>query len=251
MTEGPMQGVPLFSVEHDIARITLNRPDQHNRIDPDDLPLLAQYVADAERSGRVRALVISGAGSQTFSSGYTLSAIAEKLDRGFELFLDALENCALPTLCALNGSVYGGATDLALCCDFRIGVVGSRMFMPAARIGLHYYPGGMRRYITALGLANAKRLFLTGMTLDAAEMLRIGFLTDLVAPHELSERTASYLEAMASCDIDVIRSMKQQLNRIAAGDAAAIVSRSEYEKSLASTSLRDRLAALAVSPKTR
>jgi len=97
-----MQGVPLFSVEHDIARITLNRPDQHNRIDPDDLPLLAQYVAAAERSGRVRALVITGAGSQTFSSGYTLSAIAEKLDRGFELFLDALENCALPTLCALN-----------------------------------------------------------------------------------------------------------------------------------------------------
>jgi enoyl-CoA hydratase/carnithine racemase len=251
MIEGPMQGVPLFSVEHDIARITLNRPDQHNRIDPDDLPLLTRYVADAERSGRVRALVITGAGAKTFSSGYTLSAIAEKLDRGFELFLDALENCALPTICALNGSVYGGATDLALCCDFRIGVTGSRMFMPAARIGLHYYPGGMRRYITALGLANAKRLFLTAMTLDAVEMLRIGFLTDLVEPRELSNRTASYLEAMASCDIDVIRSMKQQLNRIAAGDGAAIESRSEYEKSLSSTSLRDRLAALVVAPKTR
>ena len=80
----------------------------------------------------------------------------------------------------LDGGVYGGATDLALCCDWRIGVSGTRMFMPAARFGLHYYPGGLRRYVRALGAAQAKRIFLTGQTLRAQEMLRIGFLTELV-----------------------------------------------------------------------
>ena len=122
-----------------------------------------------------RMLVITGSGRRTFSSGFTVNAIADRLDRSFEDMLDAVERFPLPTLCALNGSVYGGATDLALCCDFRIGVRGSRMFMPAARFGLHYYPGGLRRYVTALGAAQAKRLFLTAQAIDADEMLRIGF----------------------------------------------------------------------------
>ena len=69
---------------------------------------------------------------------------------------------ALPTICALNGGVYGGSTDMALSCDFRIGVEGITMFMPAARLGLHYYAGGMRRYVARLGLGAAKKLFLTG-----------------------------------------------------------------------------------------
>ena len=74
------------------------------------------------------------------------------IDR-FEDMLDALESLDIPTLCALNGSAYGGGTDLALACDFRIGVRGCRLFMPAARFGLHYYPGGLA------ALRHAARLF--------------------------------------------------------------------------------------------
>jgi len=46
----------------------------------------------------------------------------------------------LPFIAALNGTVYGGSTDLALACDFRIGVEGMRLSMPAARLGTVYYP---------------------------------------------------------------------------------------------------------------
>ena len=66
----------------------------------------------------------------------------------------------MPTLCALNGGVYGGATDLALACDFRLGVRGMKFFMPAARFGLHYYPGGLRRYTQKVSPSFAKRAFL-------------------------------------------------------------------------------------------
>ena len=50
----------------------------------------------------------------------------------------------MPTICRLNGGVYGGSTDLALACDFRIGIDTCEMFMPAARLGLHYYKSGIR-----------------------------------------------------------------------------------------------------------
>ncbi|HYK64761.1 MAG TPA: enoyl-CoA hydratase/isomerase family protein [Patescibacteria group bacterium] len=224
------------------ATIRLCRPAAHNRIDPDDIAVLRDHLRRIATSDGVRAVVITGTGDVTFSSGYTVDAIVERLDRTFEDLLDAVESFPLPTICALNGSVYGGATDLALCCDFRIGVRGMRMFMPAAKFGLHYYPGGMRRYVAALGLAHAKRLFLTAQTLSDTEMLRIGFLTELVERRALWNRVAAYLGALAACEPHAVRSMKRQLNAIAGGDLAAARSRSAYEASLNSAELKARLA---------
>jgi enoyl-CoA hydratase/carnithine racemase len=131
-----------------------------------------------------------------------------------------------------------------LCCDFRIGVRGSRMFMPSARFGLHYYPGGLRRYVGLLGAAQAKRLFLTAQTIDADEMLRIGFLTELVPKKALTATIEAYLDAIRACNADVVRSMKKQIDRIAGGDREAAQSRTAYERSLRSPALRMRLAAL-------
>jgi len=231
-------------IDGDVATLRLARPAEHNRIDPDDLPVLRAHLETVLDTRGMRALVITGSGSRTFSSGYTVDAIADRLDRGFEDMLDAVERFPLPTLCALNGSVYGGATDLALCCDFRIGVSGSRMFMPSARFGLHYYPGGLRRYVALLGAAQAKRLFLTAQTIDADEMLRIGFLTELVAKKTLAAKVDEYVAAIRACEPEVVRSMKVQIDRIAGGDRKAGKSRTDYERSLRSPALRARLAAV-------
>jgi len=146
----------------------------------------------------------------------------------------------MPTMAVING----GATDLGLCCDLRIGVSGTRMFMPAARFGLHYYPGGLRRFVAALGVTEAKRIFLTGQTLSGADMLRIGFLTDLVPRRDLQRTLGAYLAAIQACEPAVQRSMKRQLGAIAAGETVEAVSCEAYEASLASPELRRRLTAL-------
>ncbi len=86
----------------------------------------------------------------------------------FQALADEVETARPVTIARLNGPVYGGATDLALACDFRLGVDTARMFMPAAKFGLQYYPHGLRRWVTRLGLAASKSLFLTGRTIEAA-----------------------------------------------------------------------------------
>jgi enoyl-CoA hydratase/carnithine racemase len=237
-------GAPRLTVSAGVATIRFDRPREHNRIDPDDIPVLRAYVERAAVDASVQAVVFTGAGTRTFSSGFTIEAIVGKLDRSFEELLDAIERLPMPTLAAINGGVYGGATDLALCCDLRIGVSGTRMFMPAARFGLHYYPGGLRRYVTAVGAAEAKRLFLTGQTIGDADMLRIGFLTDLVPRRLLEKTVAEYIAAIKACEPSVLRSMKRQIDAIAAGNAEESASREAYEASLASAELRRRLAAL-------
>ncbi|MGH8712367.1 MAG: enoyl-CoA hydratase/isomerase family protein [Casimicrobiaceae bacterium] len=242
MTPGGTDGPPTLDVTGAVATIRLRRPAEHNRIDPDDVAILRGYLESPALYPGARALVFTGTGDATFSSGYTLGAIVERLDRSFEALLDTVEQFPLPTICALNGSVYGGATDLALCCDFRLGVRGSRMFMPAAKFGLHYYPGGLRRAVEALGAAQAKRMVLTAQTLDAEEMLRIGFLTELVDRDALGARVAAYVAALGECEPGVVRSMKRQIRAIVAGDRANAASRASYEASLASAELRRRLA---------
>ena len=52
--------------------------------------------------------------------------------------------------------------------------------MPAARLGIVYYASGIRRYVTRLGVAAAKKLFLTAQPIDAAEMLRSAISTTLL-----------------------------------------------------------------------
>ncbi len=242
MTLTAAGGPPALEVAGPVATIRLRRPAEHNRIDPDDVAIIRGYLDAGKHYPAARALVFTGTGETSFSSGYTVDAIVGRLDRHFEELLDAIERFPLPTICALNGSVYGGATDLALCCDFRLGVRGSRMFMPAAKFGLHYYPGGLRRAVAALGAAQAKRVFLTAQTIDADEMLRIGFLTELVERQELTRRVDAYVAALAECEPGVVRSMKRQIDAIAAGERAAGESRAAYEASLASDELRRRLA---------
>jgi enoyl-CoA hydratase/carnithine racemase len=235
------QSTPALSIAGPRATITLRRPAEHNRIDPGDLGILLGHFADAVADPAVRVLVITGLGDRTFSSGYTLEAIRDHLGDGFERMLDTLEALPLPVICALNGSVYGGATDLALCCDFRLGVKGSRMLMPAAKIGLHYYPGGIRRYVTRLGLSAAKKLFLTGLPIDAEEMLRIGFLTELVEAQALDAEVTRYVDAVIAGEAGVLVSMKRFLDQTADGNLDLVAQRIAYEKSLGSEELTKRI----------
>jgi enoyl-CoA hydratase/carnithine racemase len=180
------------------ATIRLNRPNHLNRLQADDLDVLLNLFAEIEADPSIRVLVLTGTG-RAFSAGYDLNSVAERAaseveqksaGSAFEAVVNRLENIGIPTICRLNGGVYGGSTDLALACDFRIGVDTCEMFMPAARLGLHYYKSGIARYVARLGLDNAKRLFLTAERISATEMLRIGYLTAMVPPRRLTRKSA-------------------------------------------------------------
>ena len=215
--------------EGSCATICLNRPAYHNRLEIEDIRILSELIQKIETDRSIRVLILTGVG-KTFSSGYDISAMRgaamdpnrlEDTQRGelaFGSLCDQVENIRIPTICALNGPVYGGSTDLALACDFRIGIEGIRMFMPAARLGIHFYHSGLRRYVSRLGLAAAKRLFLTAQPLEAEDMLRIGFLDEIVAAGLLEERVKALAELLAENAPSAVTGMKQALNQISRGE---------------------------------
>jgi len=236
---------PKLDIADGVATLRLDRPEEHNRIDPEDLPVLMGHFERLLAEPSVRVLIVTGSGEKTFSSGYTIHAIRDHLDDRLEKMLDTLEALPLPVICALNGSVYGGAVDLALCCDFRIGVKGSRVFMPAAQLGVHYYPGGIRRYITRLGLNAAKKLFLTAQAIGDEEMLRIGFLNELVDRAQFDATVQTYVKAILACEPNVVASMKQFLNQTADGAIDLAAQRAAFMQSLRSDELARRLQSVA------
>src|SRR5580704_19580904 len=137
---------PILDIEGSRATIRLNRPRHLNRLQPEDLDALLKLFERIEADPAIRVLVLTGTG-RAFSAGYDLGSIAgraggaeeQTAGSAFEIVVNRLEDLAIPTICRINGGVYGGSTDLALACDFRIGVDTCEMFMPAARLGLHYY----------------------------------------------------------------------------------------------------------------
>jgi enoyl-CoA hydratase len=204
------------------ATIRLNRPRHLNRLQPEDLDVLLKLFAEIEADSSLRVLVLTGTG-RAFSSGYDLGSIAERTatnqeqaaDSTFEVVVNRLEDLAVPTICRLNGGVYGGSTDLALACDFRIGIDTCEMFMPAARLGLHYYTSGIKRYVSRLGVDNAKRLFLTAEKIGAAEMLRIGYLTAMTTPEALDREVDRLADQLAGNAPVAMRGMKRTINEFA------------------------------------
>ena len=227
-------GVPSLAVEGARATIRLNRPRHMNRVQPEDIPVLMRLLDEVDAASAVRVLVLTGSG-RAFSAGYHLGDLKEQAEGGgsaggvpsFEALTNRLESCRVPTICRLNGGVYGGSTDLALACDFRIGHDGVEMFMPAGRLGVHYYEAGMRRYVSRLGLNAAKRLFLTGERIGAAEMLRIGYLTEVAPPDELDRRVDALAKRIAAMAPLAVQGMKRALDEIARGalDVAALEAR--------------------------
>jgi enoyl-CoA hydratase/carnithine racemase len=216
---------PLLDIDGARATIRLNRPKHLNRLQPDDLDALLKLFDRIEADPSIRVLVLTGTG-RAFSAGYDLGSIAERATgaaeeqtagSAFEIIVNRLEDLAMPTICRLNGGVYGGSTDLALACDFRIGVDTCEMFMPAARLGLHYYKSGIKRYVSRLGADNARKLFLTAEKIGAAEMLRIGYLTTM-APIEALDREVDRLAAVLAGNAPVaMRGMKRAINEFARG----------------------------------
>jgi enoyl-CoA hydratase len=232
------QSTPVLTVAGGRATIRLNRPAKLNRLSQLDLDTLMALFDRVEADPAIRVLVLTGTG-RAFSAGFDLNAISERAAgaahaseaqageaqaaaspsrSAFEAVANRLEDLPLPTICRLNGGVYGGSTDLALACDFRIGVDSCEMFMPAARLGLHYYKSGIKRYVTRLGVDNAKRLFLTAQKLEAPELLRIGYLTAMVPAEALDEEVDKLAAILAGNAPVAMRGMKRAINEFARGE---------------------------------
>lgn len=218
----PQSLPPQLQVAQGIARITLRRPAHRNRLHNEDLAFLMESFARIDEDPALRVLVIDAqvlGERPVFSAGYHIGEFqGGRPPVPFEDVVNALERLRAVTICMLEGSVYGGATDLVLACDLALGAEGIEMRMPAAALGIHYYPSGLRRYVSRLGVSAAKRAFLTAEALDAQTLLRVGYVQELLPRAALRARVDALAAQVASLAPLALQGLKQSLNEVARGE---------------------------------
>jgi enoyl-CoA hydratase/carnithine racemase len=220
---------PALHIDGHVATITLRRPDVANRLELSDLDTVSAQVAQVNATPEVLVLRLRGEG-RYFCSGFNIGKVGDEgagADAGarFEALAGLIEQARPVTVAQIHGGVYGGATDLALACDFRFGTAAVEMQVPAATLGLLFYRGGLERYVSRLGLQTAKRVMLLGERLKAEQMLECGYLDRLLPTAEaLSAQVDEFAGMLAGMAPLALLGMKKHLNRIAAGtlDAAEI-----------------------------
>ncbi len=239
---------PQLAINLHVATITLRRPEQANRLTPQDLTVLAGHIATVNSTPSVWVLRFESTGKY-FCSGFDINQIGQsggsEANVAFDALVNAVEDARPVTLAILQGGVYGGATDLALACDFRLGTPQVDMFMPAARLGLHFYQRGLQRFVSRLGLNTAKRLFLTAEKIDAEAMLACGFLTQLVDDADLLPAANTLTDTLASMAPLALLGMKKHLNTLGRGELNVAELEQDMARAAGSQDLREGAAAWA------
>jgi len=208
-----------YSRSGHIGRLVLNNPARHNSLGSVELQAIQHALAEVAADDQVRVLVVTGTGDKTFCAGASLNELGEgKISSDyFQSTTNKLATLAIPTICSLNGNVFGGGVELALSCDFRIGIEGTRMRVPAAAIGLCYPLEGINRFVERLGVNLAKRILVASEEFDAVAMLEIGFLDHLVLPRQLQDSTMKLADHISELAPLAVRAMKNILQQAASG----------------------------------
>ena len=190
-----------FSLDHDdstgIARLTLNRPERMNSMDPTFFPALRDAVRGLDDAGRTRVLVVSATGKH-FSAGMSLDVFAgdsgllntgdarQRLafQTGLRRLMDcfsALDEARFPVLCAVQGGCIGGALDLAAACDIRVCTADAFFTVQEIHIGMAADLGSLQRLPKLMPQGLARQMAYTGERLDAQRALAAG-LVNAVLP---------------------------------------------------------------------
>ncbi len=228
------------------ATITLDRPEKLNALSVADLEDFAAALGEVHAAPGARVLVVTGTGARAFSSGVSLGDVAgaDWSDNPLTALCDGLEQFPLPTICALNGGVWGGGAEIALACDFRIGVAGMVCRVPPAALGIHYEPGGIARAMRKLGAQAARRMFLAAETFDDASLLALGLIDRLVAPERLAAETDALADRLAALAPLAVQGMKRTIVELAENRLDAEAAKARIAQAWASADLREGLAAM-------
>lgn len=219
----------LYDASDAIATITLNRPEALNALTPEMNDRLPQLIDRAEADESVSVIVLTGAG-RAFSAGADLKTMArpDRLGRsaivGRERTLhgaravERMMRRQKPMLAAVNGVAAGMACSFVLACDFAVAADSARFIFGFVKIGFVPDCGSTFLLPRRVGLANAQRMALTAEPVPAAEALRLGLITEVVADDRLPARARELAAQIASQAPQAVRLARVLLERGAVGD---------------------------------
>ncbi len=217
-----------------VGTVVISNVDKYNAMTTDMWRALPQRIAELDADPAIHVIVLAGDGDKAFVSGADISQFgAERSDEASQrVYGEAVDAAYLapvragkPVIAQIRGICMGGGLGLAAGCDLRICADDARFRMPAGRLGLGYKPEGVQRFVALIGVQNTFDIFYSARIFDAAEALRIGFVSRVVPAAQLQEQVQALVGAIAENAPLTARAVKLSINarlgEAAAGTAAA------------------------------
>lgn len=200
-----------------VARLTLAR----DVIGPAEIRDLASVCEAIAADDSVRAVVFAGA-TDAFCRGWDWDALAGvapdaagalRLAGALDDPFGPLAHLAKPVICAVHGEASGAGVALALAADIRIADEAATFVLPETLMGLVPMAGATQRLVRLVGRGHALAMVTTGEPADAAEALRIGLVTEVVAAGGLLQRAEEIAARIAERGPLAIQYAKEVVTR--------------------------------------
>ena len=209
----------LFSVENQIATITINQPESLNALTAEILTEIGEAIDVVEADKSIRVLVITGSGEKSFVAGANIKGFVEMdIEQGTEFsklgndVFYKLSTLRQPTIAAVNGYALGGGTELALACDIRIASENAIFGQPEVGLGIPPGFGGTQRLPRLINPAIAKELIFTGRNVRADEAKEIGLVNKVVPQVDLMDEVLSLANQITKQAPFAVEKSKQLIN---------------------------------------
>ncbi len=227
----------LFEQNGPIAKITLNKPEQLNAINPEMGDELKALIPQINQNKEVRVVILTGAG-KAFSAGGNLQFILDRTQAGpdqnkkdmiefYSKFL-SVRNLEVPTIAMINGPAIGAGFCVALACDLRIASENSKMGANFAKLGLSSGMGALYFITKLLGPAGAADLLFTGRTLEAKEAKELGIINQICPIDNLEKVTLDFAAQIAANAPIALKIMKRGIQKAVIADLNEVF---DYESS--------------------
>lgn len=224
--------------------IVLNRPDKRNAISRQMLADLIQALDDLHQERKVRAVILTGAGS-AFCAGMDLAemqATAQHQGAYSQWHEDAVQYRELidkmllfpkPIIAAVNGPAVAGGAGLVLASDLVVGTPEAKFGLPEPKRGI---VAGLVAPLLAFraGGSAAAKLLLTARTIEPSEAQQLGIYHEVVKNSFVWARAQEIAGEIAGCAPEAMQLTKKMLNEtigehlqtlLSAGAAASATAR--------------------------
>ncbi len=208
-----------FSIENQIARLTFNNDKKRNSLSFEMLEDIYEALDQIDDS--VRVLVIrANKGSKVWSAGFNIDELPLPgqdplpFNHPLETLLRKLQNVSCPIIAQIEGSVWGGACELALTCDIIIGTPKTTFAITPAKIGVPYNTSGIMRVMNSVSINIAKEMFFTAQPVKAERAHQLGIMNHLVEVDELEDFVNEMANSICANSPLSIRVIKEQIQVI-------------------------------------
>lgn len=207
-----------------IAIITMNRPEKLNAMNKADLTRLTEVFYELRTNPDIQVAIITGAGNRSFTTGMDLSLVGELHPDHYKdvpqgLLLNMVPymkgiDIWKPIIAAVNGHAIALGACMLLGTDIRLASPNATYALNEVLFADLADGGALPRLPRQIPYVHAMKILLTGETIKADEMLRIGLINEIVPQEKLMPRALEIAEHLVTkCDKYSVQVTKQAVIR--------------------------------------